>query len=599
MRKFRTTLTSLLLLAAMLLSAFTLTACGDDEEFFFLDENMSDYISIKPEDYKGVSLTVPGIAEIDPVADVKSYIVNAIAQYQAQNKKTETKTVATITEGDNVNIWYRGQVNMAAEGEPENWVDFIGGCNFYVEYTETTQDDNRGLVIGSGGFIKGFEEKLKGLEISDSSLKTASDSNKQIGMEGYLPIAYIQYTYEYKDASGNTKKGMMVDRIDLTKDAEGHYVDKGRYSDALREALEGHLVGEVVKDGTSPKKFTENFDITGDLVPEAVNIRNVQVKEIVKEERALPYVVAEGETAPAVTPDYTFELAFPNPYTNNKELAGKTARWYVYADSLERAVTEDIKEDALTYKQVVDVLGITFDMVKKGLLLTPDEQNATEGSGTDAAKEAAVLAHYREYIAKGLEEQRAATLKENTINTLWEHIISKVEVLEWPEGYIESYVDTLRTEAENEYAQYVQTYGSSVYPTLADYVANFYSDKYFPNTASVDAGFRKMAEEQLKQEMAIHYIAAAEGLAMTEREQEKYYEEQMQSMLDYYNAYYANDIAAGNVKTFTEADLANYGYTKQSIVSNYYYEKVSLKLYDTVKDKVTYDLSMTAEDTAK
>lgn len=590
MRKFRTTLTSLLLLLAMLLSAFTLTACGDDEVFFFLEEDMGDYISIGAEDYKGLALTVPGIAEIDPVADVKSYIVSAIAQYQAQNKKTETKTVATITEGDSVKIWYRGQINMAAAGEPENWVDFIGGCNLYP--TSAGAASATDLIIGSGSFIKGFEEKLKGLEISESSLKTGSDSDKHIGMEGFLPIAYIQYTYEYKDANGNKKKGTMVDRIDLTKDAEGNYLDKGRYSDTLREALEGHAVGETVKKDDIPVQFTESFDITGDLVPETVTVRNVMVKNVVKEEKALANVADP-------TAAYTFELAFPDPYTTNKELAGKTARWYVYADSLSRAVTEDIKEDALTYKQVVDILGITFDMVKKGLLLTPAEQDATEGSGTDAAKEAAVLAHYREYIAKGLEEQRTATLKENTINTLWEHIISKVEVLEWPDGYVDAYIDTIRTEAENEYSQYAQSYGTSVYPTLADYVVNFYSDKYFPNTASVESGFRKMAEEQLIQEMAIHYIAAAEGLTMSESEQDEYYEKQMQEMLDYYNAYYASDIAAGNVQKFTEADLANYGYTKQSIVSNYYYEQVSLHLYDSMKDKVVYDLSKTPEDTAK
>ncbi len=592
MRKIKTTLTSLALLLAMLLSAFTLTACGDDEEFFFLEEDMSDYISIAPEDYKGVTLTVPGVAEIDKTADIKSYIVSAIAAYQAQNKKNETKTVATIQEGDSVKIWYRGQVNMAAEGEPENWVDFIGGCNFYPS-SSSSSAAAADLVIGSGSFIKGFEEKLKGLEISDSSLKTASDTNKHIGMEGYLPIAYIQYTYEYKDANGNRKKGTMYDRIDLTKDAEGNYLDKGRYSDVLRAALEGHAVGETLKGAdNTPMQFTESFDITGDLVPEAVSIRNVLVKNIVKEDKPLPN--AADANAP-----YTFELAFPDPYTNNKELAGKTARWYVYADSLQRAVTEEIKEDALTYKQVVDILGITFDMIKAGLLLTPAEQDATAGSGTDAAKEAAVLAHYREYIEKGLEEQRNATLKENTINTLWEHIISKVKVDKWPDGYVEAYIETIRSEAEAEYAQYVQSYGSSVYPTLADYIVNFYSDKYFPNTASVEAGFRRMAEEQLIQEMAIHYIAAAEGLTMSEKEQQEYYNKEMAAMLEYYNSYYASDIAAGNIQKFTEADLANYGYTKQSIVSNYYYEQVSLKLYDTVKDKVNYDLSKTPGDTAQ
>ena len=589
MRKFKTTLTSLLLLAAMLLSTLALTACGDEEEFFFLDENMSDYISIAAGDYKGVSLTVPGIAEIED-ADVKSYIVSAIASYQSQNKKTETMTVATIKDGDSVKLWYRGQINMAAEGEPENWVDFIGGCNFYPTSSQSSAMASD-LVIGSGSFIKGFEDKLKGLEISDSSLKTDSDSNKYVGMEGYLPIAYIQYTYEYTDANGNKKTGIMYDRIDLTKKDDGSYADKGRYSDALREALEGHKVGEVVKNGNTPARFTESFDITGDLVAETVNIRNVQVKNIVKVETALPYVVAEGEEAPAETPAYTFELTFPDPYSSNSALAGKTARWYVYADSLQRAVTEEIDPDNLTYKQVVDVLGITFDMVKAGLLLTPAEQDATAGSGTDAAKEAAVLAHYREYIKKGLEEQRTSTLKGNIIDALWVHIISKTVVEKWPDGYVDAYVDTLRAEAESEYSEYVKSYGSSIYPTLADYVVNFYSDKYFPNAASVEAGFRKMAEEQLIQEMAIHYIAAAEGLTMTPSEQQEYYDKEMQAMLDYYNAYYASDIAAGNVQKFTEADLANYGYTKQSIVSNYYYEQVSLALYETVKDKVNYDYS--------
>ncbi len=38
-------------------------------------------------------------------------------------------------------------------------------------------------------------------------------------------------------------------------------------------------------------------------------------------------------------------------------------------------------------------------------------------------------------------------------------------------------------------------------------------------------------------------------------------------------------------------DLASYGYTKQSIVSNYYYQEVSLKLYDACKDKVQWDTS--------
>ena len=591
MKNFKTAMTSFALLLAMLLSLFTLTACGDEEEYFFLEEDMSDYISIDPGDYKGVALTVPGVAEIDDEA-VKNYIVQAIASYQAQNKKTTTKTDGEIREGDTVKIWYRGQVNMAATGEPENWVDFIGGCNFYPTSASTAAAATD-LVIGSGSFIKGFEEKLKGLEISDSELLTVSDPNKSLGMENLLPIAYIEYHYSFRDANGNEKKGVMYDRIDLTKDGDGKYVDKGRYSDTLRAALEGHRVSEIVKNGEAFATFTESFDITGDLVPETVTLSYVTVKSIVKSQTALPYVPAEGETAPAETPDYTFELAFPDPYSNNKALAGKTARWYVYADSLERVTSEEITPENITASLIKTIFGIDFTKIKDGLLLTAEEQNATAGSGTDAQKDAAVVAHYDEYIKKGLEEQREATLKKNTIDTLWKHIIDAIEVKKWPDGYLDAYVDTLYAEAQNEYNQYVQSYGNAVYRSLADYVANFYSDEYFPNAASVDAGFRKMAEDQLKQEMAIHYIAAAEGLTMSEKEQEEYYEEEMAAMIEYYNEYYSSEIAAGNAQPFTEDDLAEQGITKQSIVSNKYYEDVSLALYDIlVRDKtVTYDLT--------
>ena len=94
----------------------------------------------------------------------------------------------------------------------------------------------------------------------------------------------------------------------------------------------------------------------------------------------------------------------------------------------------------------------------------------------------------------------------------------------------------------------------------------------------MEEGFRKMAEDQLKQEMAIYYIAKVTGKEMSSREQEKYYKEQMAAMLEYYNEIYGSQL---NGQTLTEQDLVNQGYTKQSMISQKYYNDVSAYLYET------------------
>ncbi len=580
MQNVRNKATALLLLVAALLSALLLSSCGNKENEFFLKENMADYISLTPEDYQNVALTVDGIAEIT-AADVDKYVMQAYASYLESQNKTETKYDGVIKKGDTVTLWYRGEVNMAADGQPEKWVDFIGGCNFYPGST-LGSPTAASLLIGGGQFIPGFEDALIGLSIDDCAFRTVSDKQNYVGKEGLLDIVHVTYSYEYRDENGNKKTGQMFDRVDLRKDGDG-YLYTGRYSDALRDALAGKYIGDLINNTENNGKFAERFDLSGDLKEEDVSVWNVRVISIVKADTPLSNATVEGA-------HYTFEVSFPNPYTNNPALAGKKARWYAYVTEIRRPVEVTVDENVvLTAKEVTDVLGITFDNVKP--FLTAEEATAAKSSTAD--KEAALVKYYKKYIEEGLKANREQTLQINVIDALWRHIVKKVELIKWPEGMVDRYVDTLYAEAESDYAEYTSQNGQNVYPTLEDYVVNRYTNgDYFTTPDKVAEGFRRMAEDQLKQEMAVHYIAAAQGLAMSKKEQKRYYNEQLNSMIDYYNTYYSAQITAGQIQPFTKDDLVGYGYTKQKLVSDYYYEKVSLALYDEMMENETVTFSI-------
>ena len=198
------TVLPLLLLACLLVTSLGLTACGKDaydDGFWLLTEDMNEYISLKGDDYKKAALTIDWVEEVT-MDDVLTYIRNA--QIEAYADKLITHNTGTIQDEDTVVLWYRGEVNLGTEEAP-NWVEFLGGSNY--------NSSAYSLRIGSGNFIPGFEEALKGIAIEETNINIVKGANKQLGVAG--DIAYISYKYTSTDADGKQKSGTMTDRVDL------------------------------------------------------------------------------------------------------------------------------------------------------------------------------------------------------------------------------------------------------------------------------------------------------------------------------------------------------------------------------------------------
>lgn len=502
---------------------------------FDYTQDLSGYLTIPREDYYGAGVTIPAVDEITD-GDVESFIFALLSPYA----KNEPLTDGEIAKGDTVTIFYRGQIEIDGK-----WVDFLGGSNL----TSTAY----ALTIGSKSFIDGFEDALIGYRLEDSELLLFSDRDKIVGEVGE-PIVYVSYTCSYVDANGKTQSGTLRDRIDLHRDPEGSFTVPGRYDGcALREDILGKHIGTVL-DGT----YTASFDVTGDLEPETVTITNVKITHIVDRETTF------GEMG-------YFEVAFPEVYPNNEALAGKTARWYVSAVSATRPVLPEI-----TYEFLTGDFGLTVEEITPFI---PED-----ATGTTEEK---IVAAFPLYIRSYLEEERENEIYMSALSALFEALAESVTVTEYPAALLEAQLAELRASAEESYRQYVASYGASYYPTLADYMLDYFGEEYFPSGKdSIDEGLDTIAKEQIEHQLILHYMANAEGWNLTLEESTVGYEERVRLMLDYYNSYYG---VAGTPYEFTVEDLEAAGYTRDVILNDLFLEKVYDALYEAMKDNIVFE----------
>ena len=111
-----------------------------------LNEDLSDYIEIDEQYYKGFEVKVdPGRIS---TLDVENVIIQTLCKYKNKTAIAEGEGDGVITVGDVAHIYYKGY--YMKDGVP---CFFQGGDN-------TESGSPYALEIGSGGFIPGFEYNI-------------------------------------------------------------------------------------------------------------------------------------------------------------------------------------------------------------------------------------------------------------------------------------------------------------------------------------------------------------------------------------------------------------------------------------------------------
>ena len=150
--KKKTVIAAILALSVILLFAAGLVAVINNTRVFdYMDADLSKYITLLPEDYKGLSFNL----DFDEIgeSDVQRRINKLLCQNKNDKPLYDGASVINmpITLGDVVKIYYRGYT----VDENGNETEIESGTNLFGDLYE--------LEVGSGSFIPGFEEGLIGV----------------------------------------------------------------------------------------------------------------------------------------------------------------------------------------------------------------------------------------------------------------------------------------------------------------------------------------------------------------------------------------------------------------------------------------------------
>ena len=193
-------------------------------------------------------------------------------------------------------------------------------------------------------------------------------------------------------------------------------------------------------------------------------------------------------------------LTFPDPYTNNPDLAGKAVVFTVTVDSIKRMKTPELTDELVA--------------------ANPDEFESM-----------ATAAEYREHVKEHLAEEAEASNEKKIINAAWQYILEKSTFSAYPDGLLDKYIDT--------YLDYYEhTVAANQKQHLKDYVK---AQGYESIAAFTEAVVKPEAETALKERLALYAVAKLMGVTVTDEEvkaqAETYYKENIEPSIAFYSAY--------------------------------------------------------------
>ena len=202
----------------------------------------------------------------------------------------------------------------------------------------------------------------------------------------------------------------------------------------------------------------------------------------------------EGETK-------DISVKFPDPYTNNPNLAGKDAVFTVTVDSIKRTKNPELTDE-----------------------LVKDNPKDFENKAT--------AAEYKEHVKETLEEETKTENNKKVINAAWKYILDNSTYNAYPEGVLDQYIKTYL-----DYYEHTVAANDNLH--LKDYVKK---QGHTSIEAFKEAVVKPEAEKALKEKLALYATAKLVDVKISaddvKKYAEDYYADYVEPSLAFYSAYF-------------------------------------------------------------
>lgn len=470
------------LLIAVIISAAIITTVILVKNFNnpdLLTSDLSRYISISPEDYKGFDLNIP----LDEYSEsgVDRQINILLTNYKTLDKYYDGRyhSEQPLTLGDRALIYYSGYT-IDSSGKR---TDIDGTSNFGSSATY--------LEVGTGKIIKlndDGSESLEGYFIPGFGE----------GLVGLIPDNYSKFIEAPAEDADNENRNryriMAGDIIYLTYTVDGKTVENEKI-DLSRTDLDA-VYGEGFAElfiGKNNNGTLEGFKVVGETVKSFTTKKSGSDKNVVYSNLVVSYAIRGGDENA-----YKIQVKFPASY-NDKSLRGLEAYFDVYVIS----------------SVIFEVPSYDDDFVTKTLGVKAEELSSYDGE-TVAEK----------YRAKVSEEHRISIEESNEdllISAMWSHLMEKVVVDSLPSGVVDPYYNGYI----NDITEMYKAYKNANYDVTQDEIAIAYLNNYYGAGIGSNEDWRAyveaLAERDATQKILFYYIIREENLLPTDEEYNKAY----------------------------------------------------------------------------
>lgn len=490
-------------------SAFFLVDAIINNKFFsYRTSNLSNYVTLSKESYKGNKINVDIAKPHDIDVDVAILALLASDKGDAKYNGNSVSTADSdfvITAGAELKLWYRGYLLDDEGGK----IDVAGMSNL-------TNGTPASLEIGSGGFIPGFELGLLGKNTADyAKFVKIKDASTDI-VESH--VAYVSFSRlaEGADAKKDTEKVASA-RIELSADD----VDDN-FGTGFKAKLLGATIGEKMSfEATIDGKKYNYTDVTVDFVTDC-------------------------ESNPIKVTTY-----FPYDYST-ATLRNETAYFEVYVES-----------GVLYEEQNFDDAYVEELVKREGSNITLEELNEFDGS--------ALTDKYRAYVKKTIDDLYAEEYEKAVTEAVWNNILASAKIEKYPKAKVdkihEEYIQDVKDQFDSTGGYLENSYGES--KTYED--INSFARAYLglSSTADWQKHLYSMSESLVKERLVLYYIMREEGLMPTKKELKSEIEKTKEVYLDEYVQQYL-DYEEKKREDFTDAEYEEYVEARASEIFGYY-----------------------------